>query len=49
MLAQQCEATFWSSAQVRRWLENEGFKDLWDFLEPDAPITGQDLLSNYQT
>ena len=45
MIAQQCEATLWTSAQVRRWLENEGYKDLWPFLEPDAPVTGQDLLS----
>ena len=47
MIAQGCEATLWSSAQVRRFLENEGYKDLWAFLEPDAPISGHDLLSNY--
>ena len=48
MIAQGCEATLWSSAQVRRFLENEGYKDLWAFLEPDAPISGHDLLSNYK-
>jgi len=40
-----CDATNWNCAQVRRWLENEGFREFWNFLEPDAPITGQDLLS----
>ena len=45
IIAKQCEASLWTSAQVRRWLENEGFKELWQFLEPDAPITGLDFLS----
>jgi len=40
-----CEASNWNSAQVRRWLENEGFREFWHFLEPDAPITGHDILS----
>lgn len=35
----------WNSAQVRRWLETEGFRDFWHYLEPHAPITGQDVLS----
>ena len=40
-----CDASNWNSAQVRRWLENEGFREFWHFLEPDAPITGHDILS----
>ena len=40
-----CDASNWNSATCRRWLENEGFREFWFFLEPDAPITGQDLLS----
>ena len=40
-----CEASNWNSAQVRRWLENEGFREFWHFLEPDAPISGHDILS----
>ena len=39
------EITIWNSGQVRRWLENEGFREFWPFLEHDAPITGHDLLS----
>lgn len=39
------EAHSWNSSAVRRWLENEGFKEFWGFLEPSAPVTGQDLLS----
>ena len=45
IVPQNCEAALWTSAQVRRWLENEGYKELWVYLEPDAPITGHDLLS----
>ena len=40
-----CEASSWNSTQVRRWLENEGFRDFWPFVEPDVPFGGQDLLS----
>ncbi len=38
------EASAWNSGQVRRWLENQGFREFWPFLEPHAPVTGQDLL-----
>jgi hypothetical protein len=34
----------WTTAEVRRWLENEGYADFWSFVEADAPFTGQDLL-----
>jgi len=35
----------WSTHEVRRWLENEGYKEFWPFLEDEAPILGLDLLS----
>ena len=45
IIMKHCEASNWNSAQVRRWLENEGFREFWFFLEPDAPITGHDIIT----
>lgn len=39
------DPTKWSSSEVRRWLENEGYGIFWPFLEPEAPVTGIDLIS----
>ena len=33
----------WTSDDVRRWLQDEGFPEFWSFLEPHQP-TGIDLL-----
>jgi len=44
IIMKHCEASNWNSA-LRRWLENEGFREFWFFLEPDAPITGHDIIT----
>jgi len=45
MLSKHCDAFHWTCPQVRRWLENEGFREFWPFVEADAPFVGSDLLS----